>query len=54
MHTGPDGRPLDVEQRLAEILVRYPPDHVVHRSISRAAPLLRAQVTETEQRLAAG
>lgn len=54
MNTGPDGYPLDVEQRLAEILVRYPADHVVHRSISRAAPLLRAQVAETEQRLAAG
>ncbi|MGH3586670.1 MAG: phosphohydrolase [Pseudonocardia sp.] len=46
MTTGPDGQPLDAEQRIAEILTRYPPDHVVHRSISRAAPSLRAQVDE--------
>jgi hypothetical protein len=46
MTTGPDGQPVDVEQRIAEILTRYPPDHVVHRSISRAAPTLRAQVGE--------
>lgn len=44
--TGPDGRRLDVEQRIAEILERYTPDHIVHRSISRAAPELRAQVQE--------
>ena len=53
MNTGPDGRPLDVDQRLAEIFVRYPPDHLVHRAITRAEPLLRAQVAETEQRLVA-
>ena len=46
MTTGPDGQPVDVEHRIAEILTRYPPDHVVHRSISRAAPSLRAQVAE--------
>jgi hypothetical protein len=53
MTTGPDGSPLDVEQRIAEILVRYGPGDVVHRSISRAAPLLRAQVAETEARIGA-
>jgi HD superfamily phosphodiesterase len=41
---GPDGQPVDVDQRIAEILTRYPPDHVVHRSIARAAPRLRADV----------
>ena len=46
MTTGPDGRRVDVEQRIAEILTRYSPDDVVHRSISRAAPDLRAQVSE--------
>jgi hypothetical protein len=46
MTTGPDGQRVDVEQRLAEILARYPPDDVVHRSIARAAPSLRAQVAE--------
>lgn len=46
MTTGPDGRLTDVEQRISEILTRYPPDGVVHRSISRAAPSLRAQVAK--------
>lgn len=46
MTTGPNGHRVDVEQRLAEILTRYPADHVVHRSIARAAPSLRAQVDE--------
>ena len=44
--TGPDGNPVDVAERLAEILARYPPDHVVHKSISRSAPILRAQAAE--------
>lgn len=44
--TGPDGHPVDVDERIAEILTRYGPDHVVHRSITRAAPSLRAQVAE--------
>jgi putative nucleotidyltransferase with HDIG domain len=51
--TGPDGQLVDVEQRITEILSRYPPDHVVHRSISRAAPRLRAQATETSEMLGA-
>lgn len=46
MTTGPDGRLVDVEQRIAEILTRYPSGDVVHRSITRAAPSLRAQVGE--------
>jgi len=46
MTTGPDGQRVDVEQRIAEILTRYPSDHVVHRSIARAAPSLRRQVAE--------
>lgn len=54
MTTGPDGRSVDVEQRLTEILIRYPPDDVVHRSITRAAPSLRAQVGEVVEMLAAG
>lgn len=49
--TGPDGDPVDVEERLAEILVRYPAEHVVHRSIARAAPGLRAQAAEVSARL---
>ena len=44
--TGPDGQRVDVEERITEILARYPADHVVHRSITRSAPRLRAQVAE--------
>jgi hypothetical protein len=46
MTTGPDGRRVDVDERIAEILDRYPADHVVHRAISRAAPRLREDVAE--------
>lgn len=46
MTTGPDGAPMDVEERLAEILERYSPDDPVHRSITEAAPSLRRQVSE--------
>lgn len=46
MTTGPDGRRVEVEGRIAEILDRYPVDDVVHRSILRAAPELRRQTAE--------
>jgi HD domain len=46
MTTGPDGQRVEVDDRIAEILDRYPAEHVVHRSISRAAPQLRAQTAE--------
>jgi hypothetical protein len=46
MTTGPDGQRIGVDERIAEILDRYPADHVVHRSITRAAPRLRAQTAE--------
>lgn len=52
MTTGPDGQRVDVDERIAEILKRYPADHVVHRSIARAAPLLRAQTAEVSAVLA--
>jgi len=35
MTTGPDGAPLPAAVRVAEILTRYPREHVVHRSIPR-------------------
>jgi hypothetical protein len=53
MTTGPDGTDLKVEIRLAEILERYGPDHVVTRFIQRARPLIVDAVRQTEQRLAA-
>jgi hypothetical protein len=41
LRTGPDGRPLSVEQRLAEIAARYGPDDIVSRSIARSSSQLR-------------
>lgn len=41
--TSPDGALIDPQSRLDEILVRYPPDHPVHRAITRSGPLLLAQ-----------
>jgi putative nucleotidyltransferase with HDIG domain len=38
--TGPDGSPVSALERVTEILVRYPPNHVVHESIQRARPEL--------------
>jgi putative nucleotidyltransferase with HDIG domain len=46
-----DGAPTTAENRLAEILTRYPEDHVVHRSISRSMPVLKAAVRHVDQRL---
>lgn len=52
LSTSPDGEPIDVDDRIAEILVRYPADHVVHRSVRRSAPALRtASWSVLEQKL---
>ena len=40
MTTTPDGRPTDVETRLAEILSRYGEGHLVAESISEASPCI--------------
>ena len=53
MTTGPTGRGVTVEDRLAEILERYGPDDPVHRAISRARVDLVTAVRRTEIRLAA-
>lgn len=50
--TGPTGSAMTVEDRVAEILGRYEPGHVVHESIYRAAPDLIATVRRVEARLA--
>lgn len=50
--TGPDGVPLSVDERIAEILRRYGPDEVVHRAVSRSAPDLLASAARVEERLA--
>jgi hypothetical protein len=51
MTTGPAGQPISFEERIADILRRYPPDDPVHRAIARARPRLRAAVERTRRRL---
>lgn len=51
--TGPTGLPVTVEERIAEVLDRYEPGHVVHESIREAAPKLIATVRRVEARVAA-
>ncbi|MFD7159513.1 hypothetical protein ACFV9C_33275 [Kribbella sp. NPDC059898] len=48
-----NGRPVSVEERLGEILTRYPRGHVVHRSVVRSSPALRSAVVDVQQRLSA-
>ncbi|MDX2970966.1 HD domain-containing protein [Kribbella solani] len=48
-----DGGRVGVEERLSEILSRYPRDHVVHRSVQRSSPALRSAVLNVQHRLAA-
>ncbi|WP_238352462.1 HD domain-containing protein [Kribbella solani] len=48
-----DGVPVGVEERLNEILSRYPREHVVHRSVQRSSPALRTAVLNVQHRLAA-
>lgn len=54
LSTAVDGVPTNVDDRIAEILVRYPTDHVVHRSIRRSAPLLRCATRNVEAWMARG
>ena len=49
MTTGPDGQPVPVEQRLAEIHDRYGPGHLVSRSIQRATPMILRAVEQVHQ-----
>ncbi|GAA2370966.1 HDIG domain-containing protein [Nonomuraea africana] len=53
MTTGPDGRHLDVTERLAEIHSRYGPEHLVSRSITASTPCILAAVKATKAALAA-
>lgn len=52
MTTGPDGSEVDAGDRVAEILNRYVPDEVVHRSVARSAPDLLATVARVRSLLA--
>jgi HD superfamily phosphodiesterase len=48
MTTGPDGQPLTVDARLAEIRTRYGPDDVVTHFWAKAAPTLYEAVARVE------
>jgi hypothetical protein len=50
MTTSPDGEPVPVETRLAEIHDRYGPGHLVSRSIQRATPTILRAVEQTQDR----
>jgi predicted hydrolase (HD superfamily) len=50
--TGPSGERLTYEARIREILARYEPGHAVHRTWTKAAPIMREAIERTEQRLA--
>ena len=45
MTTGPDGQPVSVDERLADIRARYGTGHIVSRSINRSSGQLRDAVT---------
>jgi hypothetical protein len=49
MTTSPDGRPVPVARRLAEIRDRYGPGHLVSRSIQRATPMILEAVEQVHQ-----
>jgi hypothetical protein len=51
--TGPSGERLTYDKRIREILSRYEPGDPVHRTWTKAAPIMREAVERTEQRLAA-
>lgn len=51
MTTGPDGRPLNFDERMDEILTRYKPGGPVHRAITNARPYLGAAIKRVQARL---
>jgi putative nucleotidyltransferase with HDIG domain len=52
MTTSPDGEPVPVERRLAEIHHRYGAGHLVSRSIQRATPMILRAVEQVQDRAA--
>lgn len=52
MTTGPTGKAVSVEDRLAEILRRYSEEDPVHRAITEATKEIEAAVSRVQQRLA--
>ncbi len=53
MTTGPQGQRMTCDERLSEILRRYPESDPVHRAIRRATPVLHAAVARMMERLKA-
>ena len=52
MTTSPDGAPVPVSQRLAEICARYGPGHVVTRAVTISAPQITMAVQRVSDRIA--
>jgi hypothetical protein len=52
MTTSPDGEPMNVDRRLAEIRRRYGSGHLVSRSIRRATPMILKAVHQVHARAA--
>jgi hypothetical protein len=52
MTTSPDGEPVPVEKRLADIHDRYGPGHLVSRSMQRATPMILRAVEQVHHRAA--
>jgi putative nucleotidyltransferase with HDIG domain len=52
MTTSPDGEPVPVERRFAEIHHRYGSGHLVSRSVQRATPMILRAVEQVERRAA--
>jgi hypothetical protein len=52
MTTSPDGEPVTVNRRLAEIHHRYGSDHLVSRSMRRATPIILQAVGQVHARAA--
>jgi hypothetical protein len=52
MTTSPDGEPMNVDRRLAEIRHRYGSGHLVTRSIRRATPMILQAVGQIHARTA--
>jgi hypothetical protein len=51
MSTSPTGERVAVNERLAEILVRYPEEHPVHRAVSRSRGYLAESASRAAKRL---
>ena len=52
MTTSPDGQPMNVDRRLAEIRHRYGSGHLISRSIRRATPMILQAVGQVQARTA--